>query len=173
MVAEIQAAFPIRHLAPIKCRLNLTELLQLLKAICRCSRVIDFCLDPLGYQFVSLTTMNYARFTAIALNITPPTLDAPTYNGATTVGERDITKLQWLAQKMENDNICNMNEALTTIFLSAIPMKFKSHIETDFVEQLSQFFLNIFNCYITKYYKYNPVDLDNNKNKTNHTWDTN
>ena len=119
-VADMMAAFPVKTLPPIEERPTLHTLLQRLKVLCCCSQKIKSGLGPLGYLFVALPHQHYIRFTNVPLILPGPAPMVPQYNQHMTASDRDRMKLQWQTQKAENENIHNMNEALTTLFLNAI-----------------------------------------------------
>ena len=114
------AAFLVDKLPPITGRPSLHTLLKALKVITRCSQKIKSGLGPLGYLFVALPQVHYTRFTNVPLVLPGPTPEILQYTLNMNPAERDATKLQWQAHKAENDNIRNMNEALTGRFLAAI-----------------------------------------------------
>ena len=65
--------------------------------------------------------------------------------------ERKCAKLQWQAHKAENENINNMNEALTGLFLAAVQPEFKRHLNNDLVGITTQPFWNFFNSFLKRY----------------------
>ena len=72
---------------------------------------------------------------------------------------------------MENDNIQNMNEALSTLFLSTIGINYKKGIESDLIGQTNCSLLQLFGIFITKYGKFGPLDLKHNILKIVAEWD--
>ena len=80
-----------------------------------------------------------------------------------TPAERDHTKLTWQAQKAENENIANMNEALLTMFLVAVLPAYKKSTKRDLIGRVSQDFWDVFDMFLTKYGKVKPMDLKANQ----------
>ena len=146
-VADMLSAFPYKTLPPIEGTPTLHTLLQSLKLLCKCSQKIKSGLGPLGYLFIALPPVHYQRFTAVPLVLPGPTPQLPTYPPGTNSNQRENIKLQWQAHKSENDNIRNMNEALTLLFLAAIQPAYKRHLENDFVGITQQNFWDIFSSF--------------------------
>ena len=158
-VADMMAAFPVKTLQPIEDRPTLNTLLQRLKVLCRCSQKIKSGLGPLRYLFVALPHQHYIRFTNVPLVLPGPTPMLPTYPPGMSALDRDRAKLQWQAHKSENDNINNMNEALTSLFLNAIQPEFKRHLDNDLVGITTQPFWDIFSSFLDRYGKVNPFGI--------------
>ena len=123
--ADMKAAFTVKTLPPISGRPNLYELLRLLKFICRNSQTTKSCLGPLAYLFVALPLEHYVRFTTTPLVIPGSTPSLPNFLPGMNAGQREQVRLNWIAHKAENNNIANMNEALTSVFLEAIGTTYK------------------------------------------------
>ena len=170
-VADMMAAFPYKTLPPIEGKPTLHTLLQTLKLLCKCSQKIKSGLGPLGYLFVALPQQHYQRFTAVPLVLPGPTPQLPTYPPGTNSNQRENIKLQWQAHKAENDNIRNMNEALTSLFLATIQPAYKRHLENDLVGVTQQNFWTIFSSFLDKYGRVTPIDREQNIVRMKKTWD--
>ena len=155
-------AFPYKSLPPIDSKLSLHILLQTLKLSCKCSQKIKSGLGPLGYLFVALPPQHYQRFTAAPLVLPGLTPQLPTYPNRTNASNRENIKLTWQAHKAENNNICNMNEALLTLFLAAIQPAYKHHLENDLVGVTQQIFWSICSSFLDKYGRVTPIDRKHN-----------
>ena len=147
-VADMMAAFPVKSLQPIKDRPALHTLLQRLKVLCCCSQKIKSGLGPLGYLFVALLHQYYICFTNVPLVLPGPTPMLPTYPPGMLASDQDRAKLQWQAHKAENENINNMNEALTSLFLNTIQPEFKRRLDNDLVGITTQPFWMIFSSFL-------------------------
>ena len=169
--ADMKAAFTVKTLPPIPGRPNLYELLRVLKFICRNSQTTKSCLGPLGYLFVALPLEHYVRFTTTPLVIPGNTPSLPNFLPGMNAGQREQVRLNWIAHKAENNNIANMNEALTSVFLEAIGTTYKKHLENDLVGRVTSNFWEIFNTFLTKYGKIKPMDLENNLIRMKKDWD--
>ena len=169
--ADMKAAFTVKTIPPIPGRPNLFELLRLLKHVCRNSQTTKSCLGPLGYLFVALPQMHYARFTAVPLVIPAPTPNLPNFIDGMNSGQREQVRLNWTAHKAENNNIANMNEALTSVFLEAIGDTYKKHLDNDLVGRVTSNFWQIFTTFLNKYGKIKPMDLENNLIRMKKDWD--
>ena len=159
--ADIVAAFPPKT-TTIAGRPNLHELLRVLKYLCRCSQTTKSCLGPLGYLFVALPLRHYQRYTIVPLNLPGPTPDIPNYPPNADKATIDQMKINWQAHKNENNNIQNMNEALTATFLSLLPSAYTKHLENDLVGRTTSNFWTIFSSFLTKYGVVKPMDIENN-----------
>lgn len=71
---------------------------------------------------------------------------------------------------MENDNIANMNKALTNLFLDAIPPDYKKRWEKDIVGHTEEIFGPIFKAHLDKYGKIKPMELDLNLLRIKAEW---
>ena len=87
------------------------ELLKALKMLCRCAKTTKSGLGLLGYLFVALAPVHYGAYTSTPYVPPLPTPELPPITPNMTPVEREHTKLTWQAQKAENENIANMNEA--------------------------------------------------------------
>ena len=65
-----------------------------------------------------------------------------------------------------------MNEALISLFLSAIQPAFRKHLDHDLVGRTASNFWMIFDSFLTKYGKVTPIDLENNKDRMRDPYDT-
>ena len=169
--ADMLAAFPYQTLPPINGKPTLHTLLQTLKLLCKCSQKIKSGLGPLGYLYVALPAQHYHRFTNVPLVLPGPTPQLPTYPPATDANDRENIKLQWQAHRAENDNIRNMNEALTSLFLATIQPAYKRHLENDLVGVTRQNFWQIFSTFLDKYGRITPIDRELNVSRMKKQWD--
>ena len=160
--AEMKASFPIQSLPPINGRPNLYELLRLLKQICRCSQTTKSGLGPLGYLFVALPPTHYMRYTSVPLILPTPAPETPNFPLSANQASREQVRIMWTNQKTENNNIENMNEALTALFLDAIPPTYKKYLENDLVGRTASNFWTIFETFLSKYGVVKPMDIENN-----------
>lgn len=85
-------------------------------------------------------------------------------------GQREQVCLNWTAHKAENNNIANMNEAPTSVFLQE-GTTYKRHLKNDLVDQVTSNFWQIFSTFLTKYSKIKPMDLENNLICMKEDWD--
>ena len=76
--------------------------------------------------------------------------------------EQERAKLKWQAHKIKNENINNMNEALTGLFLAAILSEFKQHLDNDLVGITTQPFWTIFQSFLDRYGQVSPYDIQAN-----------
>ena len=67
---------------------------------------------------------------------------------------------QMNAQKCKNNNIKNMNDALTSFFLEEIPKSNKNHLKNDLVGRTASNFWSIFNTFLSKYGVAKPMDIE-------------
>ena len=145
--------------------------MKVLRVICRCSQTTKSNLGPLGYLFVALPPEHYARFTNVPYVQPNPTPDLPTFSDDQTDGQREQAKLNWQAHRAENANIANMNEALTNLFLEAIPDAYKKNWDNDLVGRTNAIFWPIFKAYLDKYGRIKPMDLELNLQRMKAEWD--
>ena len=131
--SNMVAAFLVQRLPAIKGKPTLHTLLQSLKILCQCTQKIKSGLGPLGYLFFALPANHYQHFTPMPLVLTEPTPRLPVYPPGTNASVRKNVKLQWQAHKSENDNIKNMNETITSLFLAAIQPLYKKHLDNDLI----------------------------------------
>lgn len=160
--AEIIAAFQSTPITPITGRPNIYELLRILKYLCRCSQTTKSCLGPLRYLFVALPLQHYMRYTAEPLTLPGPTPAIPNYPLNADKATIDQLKINWQAHKNENNNIQNMNEALTATFLALMPEAYTKHLENDLVGRTTSNFWTIFSSFLTKYGVVKPMDIEHN-----------
>jgi hypothetical protein len=64
-----------------------------------------------------------------------------------------------------------MNEALTTLFLEAIPEAYKKSWDNDLVGRTKAIFWPIFKAYLDKYSGIKPMDLELNLQRMKAEWD--
>ena len=169
-VADMLAAFPVKALEPIEDKPTLHTLLQRLKVLCRCSQKVKSGLGPLGYLFVALPQEHYVRFTNVPLVVPGPTPMLPNFDILMGPAERDRAKLQWQAHRAENENINNMNEALTGLFLAAIRPEFQRHLDNDLVGITTQPFWTIFTSFLERYGQITPYDIQANRKRMEDPW---
>ena len=167
----MKAAFQIPIIAPITGRPTLVELLMVLKHVCRISQSTKSQLGPFGYLFVALPLTHYQWFTNIPLNLPPPTPELPDFSEAIDQEDREYTRLIWQTVKAENNNIANIHEALTTVFLATIPDSYKQHLENDLVGRTNANFWGIFDTLFQKYGQVKPMDIEDNLTRMNKEWD--
>ena len=72
---------------------------------------------------------------------------------------------------MENENIKNMTELLTNKFLATIEDDYKKSFISDLVGQTDQTFLQIFQVFLQKYGKFEPLDIEKNLDRMKAPWD--
>ena len=159
IVADMLAAFPIHKIDPIDGRSVLKELLSVLKKLYQSAQTVKSRLGPLGYLFVPLDLVSYQIYTGVALNLPGPTPDAPAFTAAMNPGEREIARFEWQANRMENENIKNMNEASIQLFLQKIGENYKKQLESSFIARIDRTFQEIFSSFLKKYGKFCPLDL--------------
>ena len=144
---NMKAAFPISKLEHVNGGPNFYELMRLLKTIFRCSQTTKLCLGPLGYLFVAIPLVHYQQYTSVPLNLLGPTPNIPNFNNQNT-GQREQTKINWAAHKSENNNISNMNETLSNLFLVAINPAYKKHLENNMIGRTNQPFCTLFQTFL-------------------------
>ena len=72
---------------------------------------------------------------------------------------------------MENDNIRNMNECLTQLFLATISESYKKSTESALIGRVNLTFQQVFSQFISKYGKFTPIDLESNRQRMYAKWD--
>ena len=159
-VANMLAAFPVKTIEPIEDRPTFHTLLQQLKVLCWCSQKV--WIGPIRYVFVALPQQHYVRFTNTPLIIPGPTPMLPAITQHMGPAKRYRTKLQWQAHKAKNENIRNMNEALTGLFLATIFSEFKRHLDNDLVGITTQLFWTIFQSFLDRYSQVTIYDIQEN-----------
>ena len=169
-VADMLAAFPVKTIEPIEDRPTLHTFLERLKVLCRYSQKVKSGLGPLGYLFVVLPQQHYVRFTNMPLIMPKPTPMLPAITQHMGPAKQDQTKLQWQAHKAKNENISNMNEALTGLFLAAIRPEFKRRLDNDLVGITTQPFWTIFQSFLDWYGQITPYDIQANCKKMENPW---
>ena len=87
-----------------------------------------------------------------------------------TPGDRDTSKLSWKALKAETVNTNSMNKALTSFFLDVIHPTYKKIFESDLVGRTNRMFWAVFQCFLTKYGKIKPTDIEANNKRLVATW---
>ena len=169
-VADMLADFPVKTLELIDGRPTLHTHLQKLKVLCWCSQKNKSGLGPLGYLFVTLLQQHYVRFTNTPLVLPGPTPMLPQFTQHMGPAEQEQAKLQWQAHKAENENINNMNEALTGLFLVAVLPEFKQHLNNDLVGITTQPFWTIFQSFLDWYKQASPYDIQANQKRMENSW---
>ena len=169
----MQSAFKTPALEPITGQPNLHSLLHPIKQICRYSQTTKSKMGPHGYLFVALSKKRYMQFTTVPLNLPGPTPALPNLQGIFDSGQIEQLKINWRAHKTENNNIVNMNEALTTLFLDAIPNAYKKSLNNELVGHTDSEFCPIFQTFLAKYGRITPMDLKLNLQQMKRPWDPN
>lgn len=149
-VADIKASFPVHSLKQIS-PVNIDTLMEAIKVINRCARSVPSNCGNYGYLFLSISPEGYATY-----DPTPPTLPvrppiAPPYTDAMSDADREACKLDWEVNKMEWENIRNMNQALINLLFEALPDDYKLDLESDFIGQANVTFLQMFDSLLDKY----------------------
>ena len=114
-VTDMKAAFPVQSLVPIPSRSNLFELHMFLNKSTDVARLQNHLCVSFRYLFVTLTIEYYQKFTTVSFIRPAPTQNIINFESQRK-GQQKQIRLNWNAHKAENNNIDNMNEALTTIF---------------------------------------------------------
>ena len=118
-VTGTEAVFAIQSLTPILRNPNLFDILKLLNQIYYRNQTKKSYIGPLEYFFVRLHIEDYQMITAISFISPVPTPNIPNFENQ-RAGKQEQICLNYTAHKAKNNDITNMNDALTTIFLHVI-----------------------------------------------------
>jgi len=85
------------------------------------------------------------------LNIPEPPPHAPVYVTGVNTAACDTAKIEWMAWCTKNENIKNINTALTSMLPAVIELEYKDDIEIDMTGMKNCTFVQIFEMLIECY----------------------
>eukprot|EP00804_Cyclotella_cryptica_P023089 CCRYP_000334-RA/>CCRYP_000334-RA protein AED:0.93 eAED:0.93 QI:0/0/0/0.5/1/1/2/0/513 len=165
-VDKIRATFPLHdgRIPPIVGEPTAKELLRVHAAICSCAKSQRSEDCPFGHIYLVEPPAVMATYGAPPFE--RPTKDdvgpMPTFAGAFLQADVEAAKIEWERRNAHRQNIDNVDIALITEFMKAIPPDVIEDVETDIDTARDETFLQVFDRYWKEYGVATP-----NENKQN------